>query len=272
MGAPYTQCSPRWLNHNVAVAPLASKSTLAGKEATSTVGAASGDDQVTWITESTTEDHQNVHVAALSSDLALVSWETLTSPDCKPVPLGCSGTYAGTSFQFVNASGVKVGGVTVEKDVFVGGDMALVGEKLCWPYVDMAWDLSAPKSSGALVTKMSFACASGWNATGSSAAGSSTVVESMAAAASTAISSPSLSLPGKQVQTSAVSSAVASLSTAASSLTSTVGLTTPAAGQTSSAAAMSLTLEASSIPTTFTSVIFPSPTQDAGTGDDDTCI
>ena len=51
MGAPYTQCSPRWLNHNVAIALMSSKDTLAEAQASSVVGASEGDSQVNWITK-----------------------------------------------------------------------------------------------------------------------------------------------------------------------------------------------------------------------------
>lgn len=160
LGAPNTQAKPRWLNHNVAVSTMSSKNTLTGAEASSTLGA-DGDSQVNWITKSETDDHQNVHVAAISSDLALVTWETLTSPECQPVPLSCSGTYAGTSFQVIDKTGAKVGAAVTDTKVFVSGDIANVGtDKVCWPYVEMTWDLSAPKDYGTPVTKMSFACAS----------------------------------------------------------------------------------------------------------------
>ncbi|KAH9223558.1 hypothetical protein DL95DRAFT_431478 [Leptodontidium sp. 2 PMI_412] len=160
LGAPNTQCSPRWLNHNVAISTMSSKNKLTGAEASSTLGA-DGDSQVNWITKSETDDHQNVHVAAISSDLALVTWETLTNPNCQPVPLSCSGTYAGTSFQVIDKTGAKVGAAVTDTKVFVSGDIANVGTgKVCWPYVDMTWDLSAPKDSATPVTKMSFACAS----------------------------------------------------------------------------------------------------------------
>lgn len=168
MGTPYTQCSPRWLNHNVAIATMSSKNNLTGDEASSVIGAAEGDLQVNWITKSDTDDHQNIRVAALNSDLAVVSWETLTNPDCQPVPLGCTGTYAGTSFQFVDSTGAKVGSVVTSKTAFVSGDYATIGNKVCWPYVNMTWDLSAPKDSGALVTKMSFACVGSGNASSAS--------------------------------------------------------------------------------------------------------
>jgi hypothetical protein len=161
MGAGYTASSPRWLNHNVAIATMSSKNKLAGAQASSTVGAADGDSQVNWITKSATEDHQNVHVAAINSKLSLVTWETLTNPNCQPVPLGCTGTYAGTSFQLVDSTGAKVGGPVTSKDVFVSGDIVSIGtDKVCWPYVDMTWDLSKPKASADKVTKMSFTCAS----------------------------------------------------------------------------------------------------------------
>ncbi len=173
MGPPYTQCSPRWLNHNVAIATMSSKHTLGGAQAPSTVGAAEGDSQVNWITQSSTEDHQNVHAATINADLSIVTYETLTSPKCEAVPLGCTGTYAGTSFQLVDGTGAKVGGVITSTSVFVSGDIANVGlDRVCWPYVDMMWDLSAPKSSGTLTTKMSFACAS----RGAAASASSTSI------------------------------------------------------------------------------------------------
>jgi hypothetical protein len=199
MGAPYTQCDSRWLNHNVAIATMPSKNTLTGAQASSTVGAANGDSQVNWITESTTDDHQNVHVAAINSDLSLVTWETLTSPICQPVPLSCTGTYVGTSFQLVDASGAKVGAAVTSTSVFVSGDIANVGlDKVCWPYVDMKWDLSAPKDTGALVTKMSFACAS-------VGGGCSTVVpvaSSTSAAAPVASTSASVKATGTSASSS----------------------------------------------------------------------
>ena len=159
MGAPYTQCSPRWLNHNVAIATLSSKSKLSGVVASSTVGAAEGDTQVNWITKSDNVDHQNVHVATLNATLSLVTWESLISPKCEAVPLGCSGTFAGTSFQFVDSAGSKVGSETVDSAITVSGDMAVINGKICWPFVDQLWVLSAPKAKGILTQKMSFACA-----------------------------------------------------------------------------------------------------------------
>lgn len=133
------------VNHNVAVATMSNKDILTGAQASSVVEAAEGDDQVNWITYSSTEDHQNVHVAAINSNLSVVTWETLVNPVCQPVPLSCTGTYAGSSFQFFDSAGAKVGAVASSIDVFVSGDIENVGtDKVCWPYVDMTWDLSAP--------------------------------------------------------------------------------------------------------------------------------
>lgn len=250
MGAPYTQCSPRWLNHNVAVATLASKDTLTGSQATSVVGATDGDSQVNWITESTTEDHQNVHVAAINSQTSLVTWETLTSPTCEAVPLGCSGTYAGTSFQLVDSSGAKVGTPVVSTSVFVSGDIAIVGtDRVCWPYVDTKWDLSAPKSSGTLVTKMSFACASldGSTVVSSSAAGAATT-SSTAAAATTDTQTPvGSSNPAVFTLTSTPVAVVASSSPAAQ--------TSEAASDTEPAATVSEGTASTPVVTATTSIV-----------------
>lgn len=192
MGDGYTQCSPRWLNHNVAIATLKSKNTLTGAEASSTVGAAEGDSQVNWITYSSTDDHQNVHVATLNSNLSVVSWETLTNPDCQPVPLSCTGTYSGTSFQFVDSTGAKVGSAVTSTSVFVSGDFANVGtDKVCWPYVEMTWDLSAPKDSATPVTSMSFACASSGNSAAVSVVSSSSVASVASSSAVVKVASSS---------------------------------------------------------------------------------
>jgi hypothetical protein len=193
MGDGYTQCSPRWLNHNVAIATMSSKNTLTGSEATSTVGAAEGDSQVNWITYSSTDDHQNVHVATLNDNLSMVSWETLTNPDCQPVPLSCTGTYAGTSFQFVDRTGAKVGSVVNSTSVFVSGDFANVGtDKVCWPYVKMTWDLSAPKDSATPVTSMSFACASSGDSAAVAVASSSSTPVVQASSTAVKIASSSV--------------------------------------------------------------------------------
>ncbi|KAG9123564.1 hypothetical protein FRC07_014738, partial [Ceratobasidium sp. 392] len=137
---------------------------LAGPQAISTVGAASGDDQVIWITKDSGIDHQNVRVAAAGSgQLAVVTWEQITTPKCQPVPLSCSGTFAGTYAQLVDATGTgsAVGApINLGVNVTVSGDIATIGKSVCWPFVKQTWDLSKPKSTGTAVTKMSFACLS----------------------------------------------------------------------------------------------------------------
>jgi len=229
MGAPNTQCSPRWLNHNVAIATLSSKSKLSGAEASSVVGAAEGDTQVNWITKSDTVDHQNVHVATLNSTLSLVTWESLTSPKCQAVPLSCSGTFAGTSFQFVDSAGSKVGAETVDTTVTVSGDMAVVNGKICWPYVDHTWTLSAPRSKGTLTQKMSFACAGvdGAAVTVPLPSSSSTEV-----ASSSLITLSSTVLPTKSTAIAQISVSSALAVTSALEQPSTVALTSVAPSST----------------------------------------
>lgn len=197
MGDGYTQCSPRWLNHNVAISIMANKTALVGEQATSVVGAVEGDLHVNWITYSTTEDHQNVHVEALNSNLSMVSWEVLTDFTCQAVPLGCSGTFAGTGFQFVDSAGTKVGQAMNETAITVSGDFARIGAKLCWPFVDQTWDLSQPKSSGTLTTKMSFACASEeGGSTGSSTTIAAVISTSVASSNAVFSSSVASTTPG----------------------------------------------------------------------------
>ena len=161
LGAPYTNSSPRRLNHNVAIALLKDKSNLVGPEASSTVGAASGDDQVNWVTTGSV-DRSNIHVATFDGSNALVTWEEIASPKCTDPAMGCSGTFTGSYFQQVDSTGKKLGSPISAMDVFVAGDIVNMGTgKLCWPYVDMAWDLSLPVGGGLPTTstsKMSFAC------------------------------------------------------------------------------------------------------------------
>ena len=161
LGAPYTNCSPRTLNHNVAISFLKDKSNLMGPEASSRVGAASGDDQVNWVTSGPT-DRSNVHVATFDGSNALVTWEEIASPTCDNPAMGCSGQFTGSYFQQVDNTGKKLGRPISAMDVFVAGDIVNMGHgKLCWPYVEMSWDLSCPVGEGLPVTStsyMSFAC------------------------------------------------------------------------------------------------------------------
>lgn len=163
LGAPYTNCAPRTLNHNVAILLLKDKSNLVGSEASSTVGAASGDDQINWVTKGSV-DRSNVHVATFDRSNALVTWEEIAKPTCDNPAMGCSGTFTGSYFQQVDSTGKKLGSPISAMDVFVAGDIVNMGTgKLCWPYVDMTWDLSLPVGGGLPTTstlKMSFACIS----------------------------------------------------------------------------------------------------------------
>jgi hypothetical protein len=161
LGAPYTNCSPRMLNHNVAITLLMDKSNLMGPEASSTVGAVSGDDQVNWITTGSV-DRSNVHVATFDNSNALVTWEEIASPTCDNPAMGCSGAFTGSYFLQVDSMGKKLGSPISAMDVFVAGDIVnMRAGKLCCPYVDMVWDLGLPVGGGLPTTsmsKMSFAC------------------------------------------------------------------------------------------------------------------
>jgi len=122
MGDSYSQCSPWWLNHNVAISLLKDKSTIQGRaQAISTVGAASGGDQVIWTIKSTTTDHQNVQIATLDSFSIIVTWEQLSNPNWQSVPWGCMRTFSRTFFQQVDSTGKTVGNTISAKDVFVAG-------------------------------------------------------------------------------------------------------------------------------------------------------
>lgn len=169
MGSGYTQCKPRTTNHQVAIATFSDELTMKGTEAISTVGAADGDSQLNLMTPFTsTEDHANVHVATFTANSAVVMWEQVNDPTCDNVAMGCSGDFAGTYFQEIDASGKKVGSAINSTDVYVSGDMTLIvygaqKGRICWPYVDMTWDLTKAVggfggASTSTVTKMSFAC------------------------------------------------------------------------------------------------------------------
>ncbi|KAF7958577.1 hypothetical protein EAE96_002117 [Botrytis aclada] len=232
MGTGYTQCSPRWLNHNVAISVMKDKKTLAAAEASTTVGAAEGDTQVTWLTYSSTDDHQNVHIAAVNSQYSIVTYETLTSPDCQPVPMGCSGTYAGTSFQVIDNTGAKVGSAVVSTEAFVSGDIVTIGtDKVCWPYVDMTWDLSTEKSSGTPVSKMSFACATlGGNSTTTAASSSSSSAAPVSSSAAATIAASSSSSSAAAVVASTASANIAIISSSPSPSPSSALSASSAAG------------------------------------------
>lgn len=189
MGAGYTAAYNRTNGRNVAIALFTDKQTMVESQASSEVGAASGDDQVTWVTTSTTADQSNAHVATFSATQALVVWEEIADPFCEFIAFGCRGTFTGAYYQLVNSDGTLVGKPYMTKDVTVSGDMVTFGDgKICWPYVSGPWDLAEPVSdyggtTGSTVTKISFACmkADGSASTGTTAATPATTPQTTAA-------------------------------------------------------------------------------------------
>ena len=159
MGQGYTKAQNRTNNRNVAIAVMSDKKTLLGEQAISTVGAADGDSQVNWITESS-NDCSNAHVASFGKSSALVTWEEISNPVCPFEAMGCKGKFAGTKFQLVDSAGKKIGAAISSDDTYVSGDMVTMTDgRICWPYVNMAWSLDGPVQ-GSPVSKMSFACMS----------------------------------------------------------------------------------------------------------------
>ncbi|KZL69753.1 hypothetical protein CT0861_02820 [Colletotrichum tofieldiae] len=182
MGQGYTKSVNRTSNRNVAIALFSDKKTIVGEQATSEVGAASGDSQINWVT-SGANDCSNAHAAAFDSSKALVTWEEISNPICDFDAMGCRGAFAGTKFQMVGSDGKKVGEVVSSDDTYVAGDMVTMSDgRICWPYVAMDWKLDGP-AQGSPVSKISFACMSGGagNGGGSSAAPSSAAPASSAA-------------------------------------------------------------------------------------------
>lgn len=161
MGTGYTNVQNRTNGRNVAISLFSDKYTKVGAQATSEVGTEDGDSQVNWVT-SGSNDCSNAHAAAFGSSNALVTWEEISNPTCDFIAMGCRGTFAGTYFQQVDSTGSKVGEAFSADDVYVAGDMVTMSDgRICWPYVNMTWDLSQPiddSSSSATGKKMSIAC------------------------------------------------------------------------------------------------------------------
>ncbi|KAL4926749.1 uncharacterized protein BDV17DRAFT_150696 [Aspergillus undulatus] len=164
MGEGYTHVLPRNLNRNVAIALFSDKNTLVGDQATSEVGAADGDSQINWVTEGSA-DHSNVHAAAFGTENVLLTWEQIDNPTCDEfIAMGCKGAFSGTYFQQVDSSGATVGSALNSSDVYVAGDMVNIGDRICWPYVSMVWDLEGTvnswggESTDSTTKKISFAC------------------------------------------------------------------------------------------------------------------
>lgn len=232
MGSGYTSAYNRTNGRNVAIALFSDKYTMLQDEASSAVGAASGDSQVNWLTTSTTADMSNAHAATFDGTNALVTWEKIADPVCDYIAFGCSGTFSGSYFQLVSSTGkgTAVGEPLVKQDVYVSGDLVSMGDgRICWPYVNMDWTLNGVVGWGytsSNVTKMSFACMS---VDGSS----STTSSSTAAASSSAAATTST-----QVAVAAAAAAAAASSSA--SVVTTEVATTAAAATTTAAAATTL--------------------------------
>lgn len=197
MGDGYTHVTNRTNGRNVAIATFSDKYTMVGTQATSEVGAASGDSQVNWLTTGTA-DQSNAHVATFDGTNALVTWEEIADPFCEFIAMGCRGKFTGSKFQLVtnDGTGKAVGEPLTSTDVTVAGDLVTMADgRICWPYVAMTWDLSSPVGYGGsqtTTTKMSFACIS-LSGSGSSSGGSTASSAAATAASSTAAAAPASS-------------------------------------------------------------------------------
>lgn len=163
MGEGYTHTLNRTNGRRVAMAVLSDKSTLAGTEASSKLGA-EGDEQISWVTAEEGPDRSNAHVAVFNDQFALVSWEEIESPQCEFIAMGCGGTFTGTYYQLVNKDGETVGEPLKSMDTYVAGDMVSMGDgRICWPYVEMEWSLEKASGFGGVegqanAEAFSFAC------------------------------------------------------------------------------------------------------------------
>ncbi|KAA8647767.1 hypothetical protein EYZ11_000180 [Aspergillus tanneri] len=161
MGSGYTHAENRTSNRNVAIALFSDKYTKIGPQASAEVGAKDGDSQVNWLTQGS-NDCSNAHAATFGNKNALITWEEISDPICEAVAMGCRGQFVGTFYQLVDVDGKKVGRALQSTDTFVAGDMVTMADgRICWPYVNMEWDLSDAVDyfgTPASTTKMSFAC------------------------------------------------------------------------------------------------------------------
>lgn len=240
MGTGYTAAYNRTNGRNVAIATFTDKYTMVETEASSTVGAASGDSQVTWVTKGTTADMSNAHVATFDGSNALVTWEEIAQPDCGYIAFGCEGTFTGSSYQLVSSDGTLVGDALVTKDVTVSGDLVTMPDgRICWPYVNQAWDLAGVVGWGYTstnVTKMSFACMSADGSSSSSSGATSSAATSSVAAA-TSKASATASAAAVVIPSSSSSAVVSS-----SSADAAVAAAAPSTAATSAAAEPATTL------------------------------
>ncbi|KAK0662012.1 hypothetical protein DIS24_g2456 [Lasiodiplodia hormozganensis] len=259
MGDGYTHVTNRTNNRNIAIAIMSDKNTLAGEQATSTVGSADGDKQVNWIKQGD-NDCQNAHVATFGESNALVTWEEAANPVCPVIAMGCMGDFAGTFFQQVDSTGAKVGEAFSVDNVYVAGDMVTMSDgRICWPYVSGTWDVSQAVSYGgstATSKKISFACMSlDGSASSSTTAGASSSAASQAVSSSTQAASSTASAAGVVAEATSSSAPVAQASTSApvsqatpTTLQTQTRSSTQVAAAPSTAAASSAASEVAAVP------------------------
>ncbi|GFN13615.1 hypothetical protein AtubIFM55763_009013 [Aspergillus tubingensis] len=265
MGDGYTHVSNRTNPRNVALALFTDKYTKVGKQATSTVGAEDGDSQVTWVT-SGSNDCSNAHVATFGNSSALITWEEISDPLCEYIAMGCRGQFAGTYFQQVDSDGNKVGDAFKSTDVYVSGDMVTMSDgRICWPYVNMDWDLSEvvwSADSSKYTKKMSFACIGGSDSSNSTTTASATAKASTSA--SVAIVS-SASAAVTHVAAGAASASVETVSETPVAPSSVAAVAAEATSAVVSAQVPSWTVGGESRPSTFqTQVQVPTQAAQAG--------
>lgn len=219
-------------------------------EASSTVGAASGDSQVTWVTTSTTADMSNAHVATFDSKTALVTWEEIADPFCEYIAFGCQGTFTGANYQLVSSDGTLVGEPLVTKDVTVSGDLVTMTDgRICWPYVSQEWDLNGVVGWGFTstnVTKMSFACLNA-DGTASTSGSSSTAASSVVASSSAAVTSSAEVAVAAAASTSSSATVLLSSSVAPASSAEAVSVAPAATTPLASSAQPATTLLTSTV-------------------------
>ncbi|XRM43728.1 hypothetical protein ABZX51_006885 [Aspergillus tubingensis] len=265
MGDGYTHVSNRTNPRNVALALFTDKYTKVGKQATSTVGDEDGDSQVTWVT-SGSNDCSNAHVATFGNSSALITWEEISDPLCEYIAMGCRGQFAGTYFQQVDSDGNKVGDAFKSTDVYVSGDMVTMSDgRICWPYVNMDWDLSEvvwSADSSKYTKKMSFACIGGSDSSNSTTTASATAKASSSASVAV-VSSASAAVT--HVAAGAASASVETVSETPVAPSSVAAVAAEATSAVVSSQVPSWTVGGESRPSTFqTQVQVPTQAAQAG--------
>ncbi|KGO63399.1 hypothetical protein PEX1_036860 [Penicillium expansum] len=259
MGTGYTNVQNRTNGRNVAISLFSDKYTKVGAQATSEVGAEDGDAQVNWVT-SGSNDCSNAHAATFGSNNALITWEEISNPTCDFIAMGCRGSFAGTYFQQVDSTGSKVGEAFSADDVYVAGDMVTMSDgRICWPYVNMTWDLSQPiddSSSSATGKKMSIACVGLDGTTDSSTTAATKVTTS--ATAKVAVSESASAVT--KAASSATTIEATTQTTEVASSASTTEATTQTTEVASSATTIEATIQTTEVASSATTIEAPSQT------------